>query len=404
MDQFRNALVESHLSDLGFNGAKFTWSNCRHDEGFVQERLDRAVANPSWCTMNPRREVDVLAARSSDHKPLLIRVLGAGENQVRFHRSFKFEAKWLLDEECQQVIHQAWDEGFHGPTSMQTAMGKLDTVRKPLLHGVGVSLVMQRRKSRRKQSCWKELQRAENPSTWDAIKVLQGEIEFLLEQEDIRWKQRAKQSWYQYGDRNTPYFHAWANHRRKVNQMLKITDEEGRVWKKQKEIGAAFTRFFQNLFTSGDPTGIAECLEAVEPRVTEEMNTMLLQEFTVGEIEVALHQMHPLKSPGPDGFAACFYQSAWPTVKEEVCRAVLGFLNDGSFDAELNSTYIALIPKVQSPSKVTDYRPISLCNVLYKLISKVLANRLKKILPTIISPTQSAFIPGRLLRTIFGCI
>jgi hypothetical protein len=141
----------------------------------------------------------------------------------------------------------------------------------------------------------------------------------------------------------------------------------------------------------------ASSLAAVEPRVTGEMNHMLLQEFNVGEIEVALHQMHPLKSPGPDGFAACFYQNAWPTVKDEVCRAVLGFLNEGSFDADLNSTYIALIPKVRSPSKVTDYRPISLCNVLYKLISKVLANRLKKILPTIISPTQSAFIPGRLI-------
>jgi hypothetical protein len=158
------------------------------------------------------------------------------------------------------------------------------------------------------------------------------------------------------------------------------------VWKKQKEIGVAFSRFYQNLFTTGDPVEVDECLYAVEPRVTKEMNEFLLREFTVGEVEIALTQMHLLKSPGLDGFATCFYQSAWNTMKEEVCSVVLGFLNQDLFDSALNSKHIALIPKIKSPSKVTDYRPISLCNVLYKLISKVHANRLKKILPIIISP------------------
>jgi hypothetical protein len=84
-------------------------------------------------------------------------------------------------------------------------------------------------------------------------------------------------------------------------------------------------------------------------------------------------------------------------VKVEVCQTILGFLNHDVFDVDLNATYIALIPKLKNPTKVTDYRLISLCNVLYKLISKVLANRLKKVLPHIISPKQSAFIPGRLI-------
>jgi hypothetical protein len=127
------------------------------------------------------------------------------------------------------------------------------------------------------------------------------------------------------------------------------------------------------------------------------MNATLLKEFTSSEVEAALNQMHPLKSPGPDGFSACFYQCAWNTVKAEVCQTVLGFLNHDLFDVGINATHIALIPKIKNPSRVTDYRPISLCNVLYKLISKVLANRLKKVLPHIISQNQSAFIPGRLI-------
>jgi hypothetical protein len=131
-------------------------------------------------------------------------------------------------------------------------------------------------------------------------------------------------------------------------------------------------------------------LEHVEPRVSAEMNSKLLRPFTEEEVGLALSQMHPLKSPSPDGFSAGFFQKEWTTVGREVTRATLSFLNGGPFDPAINATNICFIPKVSSPETVKDYRPISLCNVVYKLISKVLANRLKTVLPLIISPEQSA--------------
>jgi hypothetical protein len=128
-----------------------------------------------------------------------------------------------------------------------------------------------------------------------------------------------------------------------------------------------------------------------------EMNDTLLQPSVEEEVNLALSQMHPLKSPGPDGYPTSFYQKFWTSIGKEVCKAILNYLNGGHFDEVISCTNIVLIPKVPSPTRVTKYKPISLCNVLYKLIAKVLANRLKKVLPYVIFPEQSAFIPGRLI-------
>ena len=118
---------------------------------------------------------------------------------------------------------------------------------------------------------------------------------------------------------------------------------------------------------------------------------MLAAEFVKAELDEALKQMELLKAPGPDGLAPLFYQKLWPSIGEDVSCAVLDCLNSGSIPLSINCTFITLIPKVKSPSIVLKFRPIALCNVIYKLVSKVVANRLKKILPNLISESQSAF-------------
>ena len=139
------------------------------------------------------------------------------------------------------------------------------------------------------------------------------------------------------------------------------------------------------------------CLKALDRKVTKGMNNDLLKVFTEEEVEVALKQMGAFKAPRPNGLPAGFFQHHWEILEGEMSKNILTILNSGIMPNSLNLTYITLIPKVKNPMRVSDFRPISLCNVLYKLISKVLANRLKKILPLIISPTKSAFIPGRLI-------
>jgi hypothetical protein len=112
---------------------------------------------------------------------------------------------------------------------------------------------------------------------------------------------------------------------------------------------------------------------------------------------VAIAQIAALKAPGPDGYTAEFFQKNWATVRGEVCMSIIEILNSEVMPYDLNMMNIVLIPKTKTPACVAEFHLISLCNVLYKVLSKVLANRLKRVLPAIISSTQSAFILGRLI-------
>ncbi|XP_042958109.1 uncharacterized protein LOC122293655 [Carya illinoinensis] len=231
------------------------------------------------------------------------------------------------------------------------------------------------------------------------LKRLQSEIGFLLDQEDARWKQRAKVHWLTKGDRNTKFYHACVNQRRKKNNIKQIEDEEGRVLSSKEEVAIGFWLHFKQVYQSANPSErtIQQCLSGVRHRISQHKREYMDREFTSEEVLVALKQMSPFKSPGPDGFNAGFFQDHWDIVGSEVMQAVLNFFRTAEMPTGLNHTLIALIPKTSTPRSVNEYRPIGLCNVWYKLISKVLANRLKSVLQDIISWNQSAFLPGRLI-------
>ena len=121
----------------------------------------------------------------------------------------------------------------------------------------------------------------------------------------------------------------------------------------------------------------------------------LEREFEEKEVRKVVLDMERDKAPGPDGFSIAFFQVCWEIVKEDIMKIFGEFHAEGKFEASLNSTFISLIPKIPGASEMKDFRPISLVGSLYKIIVKVLANRLKGVLNKVISKTQSAFIKGR---------
>lgn len=148
------------------------------------------------------------------------------------------------------------------------------------------------------------------------------------------------------------------------------------------------TQFYSNLLTSEGVANMEEVLAAVQTKVTPAMNQSLDMAYTGDEVKKALFQMFPLKAPGPDGFPARFFQKHWDICGDEVVKTVLLIVNGEESAESINNTYLVLIPKVKIPTLLSQFRPISLCNVLYKIASKFLANRLKEILPEIISSEQ----------------
>ena len=136
--------------------------------------------------------------------------------------------------------------------------------------------------------------------------------------------------------------------------------------------------YFKSLFTTLEGIVSTGALDCVPPLIDEEMNGDLCREFEASEVAIALKQMAPLKAPGPDGMPPLFYQHFWSTINQDVTSSILSWLNSGTIPTNLNHTFITLVPKLHSPEFPHQFHPISLCNVLYKIYSKVLANRLKK--------------------------
>ncbi|KAL9683373.1 hypothetical protein QQ045_015194 [Rhodiola kirilowii] len=247
----------------------------------------------------------------------------------------------------------------------------------------------------------------------DSVRLLERDIVLMAKEadiveeidewrlrEEILWRQRSRIDWLKEGDRNTSYFHTKATQRKKSNKITKLRNSEGAWITEEAQLGALIKDYFMDIF--GTSKNLAQdeqdlAYNYVQRKVTSEMAGKLCEPVSELEVQAAVFQMAPTKAPGPDGFHALFYQKYWHTIKDEVMNTIRRIFDKGKLEEGMNETLIVLISKNRSPRKVEEFRPISLCNVSAKIVTKILANRLKESLSLLISEAQSAFVPGRLI-------
>ena len=349
-----------------------------------------------WVNLFPRAKLHHLTNSASDHSPLLLR-LERRVSKKKMKKLFKFESMWLKEHQCEEIVQNAWSDGvmvqseFVLVSCINHCRMRLEAWNKNVFGHVGRKI-----NELQKHLEWLELQPASLGNIQD-MRNTRMELNKWHEKEDAMWYQCSRINCFRDGDRNTSYFHAKASARLKKNQIDGLLDAQEAWQEDEGKVGDIVEEYYTALFTTNHPTDFNEILEAIQPKVTPQMNQSLDKAFTVSEVHAALKQMHPLKAPSPDGMPPLFYQKFWRIVGDVVTKTILDFLHHGLYPPNFNETHIVLIPKVKEPKRVTDFRPISLCNVVFRITSKVIANRLKKILPSIIGDTQSAFVHGRLI-------
>ena len=392
---FNNMIRNSGLLEFPARGNTMSWQG-RRGKGkgavTVRCRLDRALANEEWHTLFPCSYTQYLRLVGSDHRPVVAFL--DDKIQRRKGGQFRFDKRWIGQEGLMESIMSGWTGNQRG--QVEDFVTKISNCRHEISSWRKDNPPYGKDKIKDLQQVLEEVQTDNNRSQEDILEVSRKLQEAYKDEEEY-WHQKSRNMWYSSGDLNTKFYHALTKQRRVRNKIVGLHDKVGNWVADENGIEKVAVDYFDGLFRTTSPTEFDGFLEEVVPSISPQMNQLLLRIATEEEVRQALFMMHPEKAPGPDGMTALFFQHSWHIIKKDVVEMVNNFLVSGDLDPRLNITNICMIPKTERPTRMTELRPISLCNVGYKIISKVLCQRLKICLPRLISETQSAFVAGRLI-------
>ncbi|KAL2924384.1 hypothetical protein RDABS01_022574 [Bienertia sinuspersici] len=209
-------------------------------------------------------------------------------------------------------------------------------------------------------------------------------------------QQKAKIHWLQVGDSNSKVFYNSLKVRTSRNNINRLMDSQGRWVEDMESITTAFISFYTTLLQGSDHrTPLIPEIVGMGKTLNDKHRRLLDCNFTDKEIKEAMFSIPSNKAPGLDGYNSHFFKTTWNIIGGDICQAVRDFFRTGKLLKEVSITTLTMVPKVQTPSTVGDFRPIACYSTIYKCISKLLCSRLSNVHPDIISPNQGAFVSGR---------
>ncbi|KAG5564631.1 hypothetical protein RHGRI_000728 [Rhododendron griersonianum] len=375
------------------------WEDMRRGgQGNVKSKLDRALINGSWLDIFPESETVFLAPGISDHCFILVNVLPDTPRRS----PFKFFNFWMRHDQFKEELRKSWSLPVTGSTKFKLyeQLSRL----KPVLREFNkkfFSQISERVVKAREELLHVQEQCFQNP--YDAALVhLEKDlhlkfIDLSLAEESFK-KQKSLVQWLALGDQNTRFFHLKVKSHCLRNKVLSLTNVEGIRLTDPKAVQDEILGYYTSLLGSPflhSKEAYSVLRLAVPQRLLVSQKLTLSSRVSGDEIKQAMWSIEGDKSPGPDGYSFAFFQSNWDVVGSDVIQAIQLFFETGFLPRQWNCTALTLVPKVPSPNSIKDYRPIACCNVVYKCVTKVLANRLQQFLPSIVSSCQSAFIKGR---------
>lgn len=404
-DDFRNAMNRCEFTHLDTSGAFFTWSKGRGRK-HMERRLDRSLCDDKWLDSFPNTSCMALPRVVSDHNSLLFTATNLA---ISGPKPFRFKSMWSLHSSFKNVVANCWSLTVPIGCPMYVTLQKLKAL-KLCLKRWNVEVfgdVHQNLKAARDKLADIQQQLASDgcpDQLFEAEVAAKAEVLEALRCEESFWRDKARVKWLKEGDKCSSFFHAYAR-QKQARAQINYLNDGATLLSDQQAIADHVVHFYQALYGPGTPPiGIADFCSVIPSLVSTEENIMLTAVPTSEEIKNTVFSMDPASAPGPDGFPGSFYQSCWDIVGSDVISFVQYFFQHNWLYPNANSNFIVLLPKVEGANLISQFRPIALANFLFKIIPKILADRLGPIAARIISPQQTAFLKNRRISDCIGLV
>lgn len=327
----------------------------------------------------------------SDHWPCVVEIA----TSIPKSQVFRFENYWLNHEEFVSVAGSGWVSPSHLSDPARKLTTKFKNLRKELkewkLTLPKLSLAIEKIKLVLHLLESIELVRDLSLPEWNFKELVSKKLIGLLKQQRAYWRQRGKVRWVKEGDAATKFFHAHGTIRH--NKITSLKDASGNILcGHEQKPELLWNSFKLRMGISEHKHMLFDLSQLIQPI---EGLQALEAPFSTEEIEGAIAQLPNNKSPGPDGFTNEFIKGCWPLIAEDFLHLCNEFQNNQVCLRSINGSHIVLIPKIDGPQNVSDYRPISLLISSVKLITKLLANRLQSKIKSLVFKNQYGFIKSR---------